>query len=509
MNKRFFRSGLLLCMMILFTGLLALHSGAQEGEAQPITAAAQIETAGFSQPERLWDGDALSAVTGAPGATVRLEYAEGIGGISLVFEPAYGTYTVTDAESGQSVRVGENEFLHDYLDLVALFGAAPRAVTLTFDGADVFLCEVTAYSPGTPPAQVQRWEAPCSGGADLVLFSAHGDDDQLFFAGLLPYYAGQCGYRVQVVYLTDHRNDTNLRVHEMLNGLWAVGVRAYPVFGTFPDFRIDDLQQSYDQYAALGVSQEQMQLFVVRQLRRFRPLVAVGHDLAGEYGHGMHMVYADLLTRALDLSADGQYDPPSAEEYGVWQVPKTYLHLYGENPIVMNYDVPLSAFGGMTAFEVTQKLGYPCHVSQQYTWFTDWINGAAGEITRADQITTYSPCKYGLYRSTVGADSGENDMFEHLTTYGQQEEERKAREEAQRLKEEQEREAKALQERQSQEALRAAQAAMAQEQARLQEEQRAQAQNRRVQLIACAAALAAALLYTICLIGIRKKRNKR
>jgi LmbE family N-acetylglucosaminyl deacetylase len=46
------------------------------------------------------------------------------------------------------------------------------------------------------------------GGADLVLFSAHGDDEHLFFAGLLPTYAEERGYRVQVVYLTDHRNDT-------------------------------------------------------------------------------------------------------------------------------------------------------------------------------------------------------------------------------------------------------------------------------------------------------------
>ena len=51
-------------------------------------------------------------------------------------------------------------------------------------------------------------------------------------------------------------------------------------------------------------SREELLRFVVDNLRRFKPLVAVGHDLQGEYGHGMHMVYSDLLTKAVEVSAD-------------------------------------------------------------------------------------------------------------------------------------------------------------------------------------------------------------
>ena len=50
---------------------------------------------------------------------------------------------------------------------------------------------------------------------------------------------------------------------------------------------------------------------------------------------------------------------------------------------MLDYDQPLDHFDGLTAFQATQKLGYPCHVSQQYTWFTRWINGSNGEITKA------------------------------------------------------------------------------------------------------------------------------
>ena len=95
-------------------------------------------------------------------------------------------------------------------------------------------------------------------------------------------------------------------------------------------------------------------------------------------------------------------------------MPKTYLHLYGENKITMNWDIPLSRFGGMTAYEVS-KLGYACHLSQQYTWFTKWLKGSGDSYTSATQIKSYKPTEYGLYRTTVGCDTVGGDFFENLT----------------------------------------------------------------------------------------------
>ena len=79
----------------------------------------------------------------------------------------------------------------------------------------------------------------------------------------------------------------------------------------------------------------------------------------------------------------------------------------------------MEELNGMTPFEVTQEFGFPCHVSQRGTWFNRWIYGG-DTITKASQIETYSPCLYGLYRSTVGPGTGLNDMFENVTPYGQQ-----------------------------------------------------------------------------------------
>ena len=161
----------------------------------------------------------------------------------------------------------------------------------------------------------------------------------------------------------------------------------------------------------------------------------------------MHMVYTDCLIKALEISNDKTQFPELAETYGLWDVPKTYLHLYEENTIELDYDQPLEAFGGMTAFQVSQQLGYPCHKSQQDTWFTDWINGDNNEITKATEITKHNPRYFGLYRSTVGEDVNRDDFLENITTYAQQEQIRQEQLELERLEQEAEDKARLEQEK--------------------------------------------------------------
>lgn len=418
-----------LFLTTLLAWLPTVH--AEEAAAQDITEACTLTAEGFSDASFLHDGDTYNHRTSASSAQITLTNTAGIGGLYILFDLEYGEYTLKNNDTGAVATVGTHSFLHEYINLKTLFGTLPQSVTLQFNNGAVRLSEVYALSDGTPPDFVQIWNAPLDGKADIVLFATHGDDDQLFFAGLMPLYAKARDLALQVVYMTDHRNLTNSRTHEMLNGLWAVGVTAYPVFGEFEDFRIDDMEDTYYEYESLGHTRDELQAFVVEQVRRFRPQVAIGHDLKGEYGHGMHMVYADLLTKALDLTGDPTAFPESVQKYDVWDIPKLYLHLYKENPIVLDYDTPLDALNGMTPFEVTQKYGYPCHESQQWTWFTDWLNGYSNEITKASQIETYSPCKFGLYRSLVGEDVEKNDFMENIVSYAEQ-----ARLEQERLEQE-------------------------------------------------------------------------
>jgi hypothetical protein len=91
----------------------------------------------------------------------------------------------------------------------------------------------------------------------------------------------------------------------------------------------------------------------------------------------------------------------------------------------MDYDIPLESFGGKTAFEVSQD-GFSYHKSQHWMRFYKWLYGTTeAPITKASQITDASPCYFGLYRSTVGADVLGGDFFENLKSYRTQREEAK------------------------------------------------------------------------------------
>ncbi len=418
--KTYIKLVLVLLAMLLVP---SLDAQAAEVQAQDITATTVISGTGFGSLDFLKDGNIDSYRTGDAGCSITLENPQGIASIYLYFDLEYGEYSITDNDTGAQITAGSHNILHEFVDLQAGFGKVPISVTLYFEAGGVRLSEIYSFTQGQTPSYVQKWTPPLEGGADIVLFSSHSDDDQLFFAGLVPTYAGARECRVQVVLMTNHREGpfaTYGRTHEVLNGLWATGLTAYPVFGPFVDYRLDDIQSMYQYYANMGVSRDTIQGFVVEQLRRFKPLVAIGHDLGGEYGHGMHKIYAEMVANGVTLAEDPGVYPASAEKYGTWQTQKTYLHLYSDNPIVLNYDIPLERFGGLTAFQASQKLGYPCHHSQKWTWFTQWLNGNNAQITSPTQIEDYNPAHFGLYRSTVGPDVEKNDFLENIVTYAQQ-----------------------------------------------------------------------------------------
>lgn len=404
----------LLSVLTILASLLIVPTSAKEAStAQKVDIT--LNGTGYSGFAFLKDGNKKTYKSSNGNCFITLESQEDIYSVYLMFDLEYGEYTITDNTNNLTLTAGKYEFLHEYIKL----SKPSKSLTLSFSNGAVRLSEITAYSEGTTPEGVQDWSAPLDDKTDILLLATHGDDDQLFFAGLFPLYAAERKCAVQVAYLTDHRNLTKARTHEMLNGLWATGVTAYPVFGRFADFRIDDLQGTYNRYAQLGTTKEELQAYVVEQIRRFKPQVVVAHDFKGEYGHGMHMAYTDLLVNSLDITNDETQFVDSAKKYGVWDIPKTYIHLYKENPIVIDYDTPLNSFNGLTAFQATQKFGYPCHESQQYTWFTDWLNGK-GSITKATQIKTHNPCEFGLYRSTVGEDIAKNDFMENIVKYADQ-----------------------------------------------------------------------------------------
>lgn len=91
--------------------------------------------------------------------------------------------------------------------------------------------DLFVLSEGDLPDWVQVWQ-PTEEKADILFLSTHPDDELIFFGGAIPTYAVEQQRKVVVAYFT--RSNTT-RSSELLNGLWHMGVRTYPVIGNFKD----------------------------------------------------------------------------------------------------------------------------------------------------------------------------------------------------------------------------------------------------------------------------------
>lgn len=385
----------------------------------------KIEAEGFSNEKGLADNNTDTYSKASENNKIIISSESGIGAVYIKFDRIPKKWTMTESESGQSILCGEHSFLHEFVDVKTLFEGLPKELVLTFEEGTV-IADVYGFSDGEIPNWVQIWQPPCQA-ADLLLVSSHADDEQLFFLGLLPYYAGELGLNVQVAYVVQHFEAGGVldhkRPHEQLDGLWCVGVKHYPVMSEFPDLysksqdRKTALSDAKKVYANKGVTYDDFVEYMTECIRRFKPIVVVSHDLDGEYGHGTHVMAAAALTEAIEYASDETKYEDSAAEYGTWEIDKMYLHLYEENQIVMDYDKPLEKFGGKTAYQVSCE-GFACHKSQHWTWFYKWIYGSeANPITKASQIKNYSPCKFGLYFTKVGLDTEGGDFFENTKTH--------------------------------------------------------------------------------------------
>ena len=256
------------------------------------------------------------------------------------------------------------------------------------------LAEVHVFGEGELPAWVQRWQPPHEK-ADLLLISAHPDDELLFMGGTIPYYAGERGMAVQVAYLVP---STPYRKLELLDGLWLCGNTHYPDIGDFPDHFATSIR---GMYAAGGWKEARVLEYVTWLYRRYQPEVVLTHDVNGEYGHGAHRVAADIAQKAVAAAADEGYRLWNREERPVWQIKKLYLHLYEQGAMRMDWRVPLAAFGGRTAFDMAED-AFRCHVSQQHTEY------------RVEDFGPYDNARFGLAYTSVGEDEQKNDFFENI-----------------------------------------------------------------------------------------------
>lgn len=357
--------------------------------AQPVEEGFRYLSEGADRTALLTDSDYSTRITLQPGQTLRIESETAFAGLYIEWETQPGACSL----SWEGGRIDQEAvFLHAYVRIPEAVSIAELTVEETGE-----ICNIRLFTQGSTPDSVQAWLPPCEK-ADILVFPTHSDDDVLFFGPLIAYYAIEAGCTVQTAFLADHWYEP-VRNHERLNGLWEMGVRHYPVLGTVRDYNAGSLEKSMQFHW-----QEDILGWQVEQLRRFRPLVAVGHDLNGEYGHSQHQLNAHYLTQAVEAAGDASQYPESLDRYGSWDTPKLYLHLYRENTLTLDVNTPLTKDPqGRTAFEIAQD-AYLCHESQQQYYF---------QVLQGDVHPTADCRKFGLYRSLVGKDTGW-DLMENV-----------------------------------------------------------------------------------------------
>ncbi len=388
-------------LLLLFLLLLPLSLARAENEASPtpepdplLNDRCTLDWQGFCNfPTRLTDNRYTSGADLKPGSKGGIYWTSdvpvGIVYWEWILPPDECRYTFYDADNrplSTSVRYREGE--RGYLTVPEGARGVTLEVIRGYGKGGCRLTEWHVYDAARVPADVHLWEmAPEK--CDIMLVACHSDDELVMMGGIIPTYAAERGLRVQVVYCYVPEPD---RHGEALNGLWYSGMRTLPVFFITEEENRLRLEEK-----------------ITREIRRFKPEVVITHDVMGEYvqyyfenpQNVSHGLVSRNCREAVEAASNPKKFPKSAEEYGLWQVKKLYLHLYDQNQVVMDFDKPLAFFGGKTAFEIAQE-AYAFHKSQRSYWL---------DVLRSNE---YDCRKYGLYFTTVGEDVEKNDFLEHI-----------------------------------------------------------------------------------------------
>ncbi|MBE5796319.1 MAG: hypothetical protein E7327_02950 [Clostridiales bacterium] len=380
-------------MLIMLALMLALLPAVALAEtAQDITTECVINNRTYNKhaPDDIRDGDFITFYSGSA-VTINAPEGKKIGGLELKWRTINMPGVIIKTQvKGQWVEV-----MREGPNYAAQYIALPEGlstVRITAQSGKLELCEVAVLTPGEAPAHIQVWRDPPEK-VDLMLFSTHPDDEVLWFGGMLPYYAGELKKDVLVVnavYAHYYRRQ------ELLAALWTCGVDVYPVMLGYPNQQ-DSMAEILREWE---LKNRQPKEKCVELIRQYKPDVVMLHDEAGEYGHTAHITFSWLGRQGVERAAKASEHPESAEKWGVWDVPKTYIHLYGQNQLRMDWKQPLAAFGGRTGLEMAAE-AFACHVTQQERWKV--LDG--GE---------YDNALFGLWRTNVGPDVLKNDLFENI-----------------------------------------------------------------------------------------------
>lgn len=401
---------LLTALLILLLSTAAVCAAGEQPEPDPeaaeITEQCTILMGKSSNTKNLTDKKFTtyleSKKTVNPELTVNAAGTAGIGGLYLCFEAMPEGYEVQEntGNGWETIAVGDPGLYHAFF---ALHGAAQARVVATGNSKQVMgFNEVSVFGEGTVPEWVQRWE-PIPDKTDLLFVVAHPEEEILFLGGAIPTYAAEEGRSVAVACFS-YGNST--RRSELLNGLWSMGYRYYPVIGNFKTVTGKGLASAYKNIDKKN-GEATVQGWLTEIIRKYRPEVIVGPDPDGEGSNSQRMMISDACTKCFESAADETCFPESAAQYGPWQASKLYLHLYGkkDEQTVLDWSRPLESMEGWNGIQLCIR-AYQYHKTQIDA--KDTTKSVLGTGSKYDNTV------FGLYASTVGQDRAKNDFLENI-----------------------------------------------------------------------------------------------
>jgi len=387
----------LLLLLFLSSVLWASQCLAQESKAQRITGQCAFSFTSEKNKSKIKDGknNTEYCAYGEGEQYIEIDFLSNeVQGIYIKWAKPAAEWTLCmDFGAGftQSEQLGNKGFVQEYIALPD----GIRRVRIGTEDVNINslnILEIEVYGQGVLPERVHMWE-PTPSIAELMVISAHQDDELLFFGGTIPYYAGEKKYDTVVVYMGF---ETGARLHEALEGMWICGLRQHPVFLCLPDVYAENLSEAKEYW-----SEDEVTDMLTDQLLKYRPQVIVTHDEEGEYGHGQHILTVECLKRAIVNAASEEWVEKNTPDMQMYSVPKCYFHMYSNNRVVLPWDTLYITKAGKTAYRVAVD-AFREHISQWETGFRVYIEGK------------YDSRNYGLYHSTVGYDTEKNDFFENI-----------------------------------------------------------------------------------------------
>ena len=271
---------------------------------------------------------------------------------------------------------GNPEFLHVFYELggakqVRIQATSEKKVKLGFN-------EISVFGEGSIPEWVQRWE-PTPEKTDLMFMIAQPDDELIYMGGAIPVYAVEQQHATAVVCMA---YDNPSRRSELLNSLWSMGYRYYPLI-------------YQDKLKSGNKEKEEAAAFAADAIRRCKPEVVVTLDENGEGKNGQRKMAAALCRDAFDAAAEDS-------ELEGWQAKKLYMHLYGDDPIELDWEQPLASRNGLNAITVAREahLYYKTQDASEKSVLTTGVK--------------FPNNRFGLVKSLVGEDQKKNDFLENI-----------------------------------------------------------------------------------------------